>query len=77
MIVYRHRTKDTFKVFYVGVGSEEKRAHFKHGRNSIWNNVVNKHGYTIEIIARDLTKEMAFELEVLLIGENLILPAIG
>lgn len=67
MLVYRHRTLDTHEVFYIGIGSV-KRSKSKH-RSSFWKNVVNKHGYYIEIIKNNLSWEEACELEQLLIQE--------
>ncbi len=67
-IVYRHRRLDTFQVFYVGVGSNKKRAYEKFGRNNLWKKVVEKAGYIVEIIAEGISKEEALELEILLIS---------
>ncbi len=67
-IVYRHRTLDTNKVFYVGIGSI-RRAQEKYNRSNFWKRVVNKHGYIIEIVARGLSWDKACELECLLISE--------
>ena len=67
-LVYRHRTLDTKEVFYVGIGSI-KRAREKCGRSNFWKNIINKHGYTIEILQNNLTWEQACELEELLILE--------
>lgn len=69
MIVYRHRRPDTKKVFYVGIGSREDRAYTNHGRSGLWNNIVNKAGYEVEILRRDLLKKEAVELEKFLIQE--------
>lgn len=68
-IVYRHRRLDTNKVFYIGIGKEEKRAYRKDGRNNYWNNIINKTDYNIEIIAKDIDWEIACELEIFLISE--------
>ncbi len=68
ILVYRHRTLDTHEVFYIGIGSL-KRSKTKHNRSSYWNNIVNKHGYYIEIIQEGLNWEEACELEELLILE--------
>ena len=65
--VYRHRRKDTNKVFYIGIGScsdgEYMRAYSKHGRTEYWNRIVNKFGYVVEIVLDDLTWEEACEKE--------------
>mgnify|MGYP000028296689 CR=1 FL=1 len=68
-IVYRHRRLDTNKIFYIGIGKEEKRAYRKDGRNNYWNNIINKTDYNIEIIAKDIDWETACELEIFLISE--------
>ncbi len=69
--VYRHYKPSSIEVFYIGLGSQinYKRAYTVFGRNNIWNNIYNKHGYIVEIIADNLTKEEACELEILLISE--------
>ena len=67
-IVYRHRRLDNNKVFYVGVGVNEKRAFKKRGRSDFWNKIVSKTDYSIEIIANNLSQEDAFELEEFLIS---------
>lgn len=50
MIVYQHRRLDTNQIFYIGIGKSVKRAYHKRGRNSHWKNIVNKVGYSVEII---------------------------
>ena len=60
--VYIHRKKTDNSVFYVGKGSG-KRAYHKSGRNSRWNNIVNKHGYSVEILFDELDEETAFQVE--------------
>lgn len=68
--IYRHRRLDDFSVFYVGLGSGKKyaRARSKSGRITHWKNIVNKVGYKVEILADNLTKDEACELEILLIA---------
>jgi len=68
-IVYRHRRLDTNKIFYIGIGKEERRAYRKDGRNTHWKNIVNKTNYDVEIIAKDIDWETACELEIFLISE--------
>jgi len=68
MVVYRHRRLDTNDVFYIGIG-DNKRAHNKSARSVYWKNIVKKHGYSVEILATDLSREDACELEILLIQE--------
>ena len=67
--VYRHYRLDTREVFYVGIGSRKDRHNSKRNRNSYWNNIVNKHGFSSEIIADDISREEAKELEIFLIQE--------
>lgn len=67
-VVYRHRRNDTGEIFYIGEGNI-KRPNRKKGRNQFWYNIVNKCGYTIEIVAKGLSKEDAWELEIFLISE--------
>jgi len=64
--VYIHRRNDNNEVFYVGKG-KDKRSHSKAGRNQYWLNIVNKHGYSIEIVEKELSEDEAFDLEVELI----------
>ena len=64
--IYLHRRNDTGKVFYVGKGMN-RRAWSKKQRNPHWHNVVNKAGFTVEIIAKGLTEEEAYWAEPLLI----------
>lgn len=67
--VYRHRRLDTNEIFYIGIGSSVNRAYSKRSRNSLWHNIVNKYGYSVEIIAEVDTWELACELEQFLIQE--------
>ena len=69
MILYRHRTKDTLEPFYVGISSERTRPFLKKRRSSFWRNVESKHGRTVEILADNLSKDDACELEEFLIEE--------
>ena len=64
--IYLHRRNDTGEVFYVGKGTG-KRAWKKQDRNEHWHRVVNKAGYTVEIIAKGLTDAEAYWVEPLLI----------
>lgn len=66
--IYRHRRNDTNQIFYVGIGIKN-RPYDKNGRNTYWNHVVKKHGYSVEIIAEVDTWELACELEQFLIQE--------
>ena len=61
-VVYFHKRNDTNEVFYVGIGTP-KRPKAKDNRNTYWSNVVNKVGYTIEIVHEGLTWDEACEYE--------------
>ena len=65
-VVYIHRRKDTGEVFYVGIGNRY-RPKCKDYRNNYWWNILNKHGYTVEIVKTDLTWDEACEEEIRLI----------
>ena len=69
--VYRHFKLNTNDVFYIGMGKEKnfRRSRSKRYRNNHWHNTVNKYGYSIEILAIDLSESEAIELEVFLIKE--------
>ncbi len=66
-VVYRHRRLDTNEIFYIGIGVKEKRAYEKRSRNKLWENIVSKTNYDVEIIIKDIDYESAKELEILLI----------
>ena len=65
--VYIHRRATNGKVFYVGKGCDN-RAYTKHGRNRRWNNIVNKHGFTVEIVQDGMQSWWALEMEMELIA---------
>lgn len=66
-VVYRHRRLDTNEVFYIGIGSI-KRSKDKWSRSEMWYRTVKKaKGYSIEILAENLSLEDACELEIFLI----------
>ena len=67
-VVYRHIRNDTNKVFYVGMGNI-KRASVRAKRTNHWTNIVNKAGYTIDIVAKNLSIDDANELEIFMIDE--------
>jgi hypothetical protein len=66
-IVYQHINLKTDKVFYVGIGKDEKRAYAKTGRSEGWFNVVLNDGYRVEITHRELIQEEAESIEKYLI----------
>lgn len=63
---YLHRRGDTGELFYVGKGTGQ-RAWSKSKRNEYWHNIVNAHGYSVEVSARWSAAEEAFEHEKFLI----------
>jgi len=72
-IVYKHTTLDTNEIFYIGVGKNISRAYQKYKRNRYWNNVVDKHGYKVDILYTDICYELALQKEkelVLLYGRR-------
>jgi hypothetical protein len=53
--VYRHIRLDKNEPFYIGIGSGGyRRAYSKKGRNKIWNGIVSKTDYEVEIVLDDL-----------------------
>jgi len=66
MLLYRH-IKPCGETFYIGVGNDI-RPYTKSDRSEFWWKVVNKYGYEIQILKRDLTKEEAYKLEIILIA---------
>lgn len=63
--VYRHIRLDKNEPFYIGIGSDNnyKRANDKRGRNKIWNGIINKTQYEVEILFDGLTWEQACKKE--------------
>jgi len=68
-VVYRHRRNDNDEIFYIGMGKPSRPFEKFNRKNNHWNNIVNKYDYSIEILASDLSKEYACELEMFLIQE--------
>lgn len=64
--VYRHIRLDKNIPFYIGIGGdvEYKRAKTKVGRNKIWNRIVSKSDYEIDIMVDGLTWEEACNKEI-------------
>ena len=60
--VYLHRRKTDNKVFYVGKG-KNRRAWCTDKRNKHWNNVVDKHGFNVDIVFEGLSEQEAFQIE--------------
>jgi len=67
-LVYRHRRNDTGDVFYIGIGKNKSRSCSNHSRSIHWYNIVNKVGYTSEIIMENLCWEQAQQMEIMLIS---------
>ena len=68
-IVYRHWRLDNNEVFYVGIGNKESRAYDFHRRNKMWKSVANKSKVESEIVCRNISWDLACELECFLIEE--------
>jgi predicted phage tail protein len=66
-IVYEHIRNDTNEVFYVGIGVDKGRAFIKKGRTKFWKNIVNKVGYSVNIIHKDIEHKEAKKIEKYLI----------
>lgn len=67
MIVYIHIRLDKNEPFYIGIGKDIKRAYISKRRNPLWNNIVNKTEYEVQILFEDVTREFACEKEMELI----------
>lgn len=65
--IYLHLTADEGIPFYVGKG-RLRRAYTKHGRSDFWKNIVQKHGFHVEIISTGLNEQDAFLHEKRLIS---------
>lgn len=68
-VVYRHWRLDKNEVFYVGIGKKEARAFDFTHRSKVWKGIKNRIDIDVEIVARDLSWELACELEQLMIQE--------
>jgi hypothetical protein len=60
--VYEHIRNDTNAIFYVGKGKKE-RAYRVNNRNEYWKNIVNKTGYTVRFVVKDVDEELAYLVE--------------
>lgn len=63
--VYRHIRLDKNEPFYIGIGSDcsYKRAYVTKRNNRIWNSIVSRCDYRVEIMIDDLTWDEACEKE--------------
>lgn len=66
-VVYFHRKATNGEIFYVGMGSPT-RPYYKR-RTAWWQKVVDKYGYTIDIVHKGLSKQEAFDLEIKYIAQ--------
>ena len=67
-VVYIHRKATNREVFYVGMGNPKRPYHkAKLERSEFWHRIVEKHGYSVEVIRTGLTKRQAFDIEMDLI----------
>ena len=63
--IYLHRKETDNSVFYVGKGKNNRAwEKSKSERNQYWHRIVNKYGYSVEIVFENLTEEEAFDLEI-------------
>lgn len=60
--IYVHRTADTNSIFYIGKGTKG-RAWQTHNRSKFWKSLVEKHGYTAELVAFSEDEEDMYRLE--------------
>tara|TARA_R110000803_G_C11754919_1_gene293039 strand:+ start:58 stop:420 length:363 start_codon:yes stop_codon:yes gene_type:complete len=68
-VVYQHRRNDTNEIFYIGIGKSKDRASKKSNRNDYWHNIVDKYGYTKEILVSDISWDEAVKEEIRLINK--------
>lgn len=68
-VVYKHIKLSDKTLFYVGIGKALKRAYSKCDRSVHWHNIVNKHGYEVVFIEKDISWEDAKKKEIELIKE--------
>jgi hypothetical protein len=62
-IVYKHIRLDTKEVFYIGIGSQKRRAYSNYKRSKYWHNIVNKFGHKVELLYENINWEKACEIE--------------
>jgi len=60
--VYEHIRKDTNVIFYVGKGKDYRSTSYKN-RNPHWHNIVNKAGFIVNYLAKDIDEELAYLCE--------------
>ena len=62
-IVYKHIRLDTKEVFYIGIGTQKRRAYSQYKRSKHWHSVVKKAGHTVELLHEDIDWDTACEIE--------------
>jgi len=63
--LYRHIRLDKNEPFYIGIATHLKRAYDKSSRkNKIWQSIIKKTPYEVEILFDDLTREAVLEKEI-------------
>jgi hypothetical protein len=68
-IVYQHRRKDNYDIFYIGIGKTEARAYYAgKNRGKPWKDFVKNHEYYVEITHKDIIWEEACSIEKYLIA---------
>lgn len=73
--IYLHRRNDTGEVFYVGKGTrthkkQYERAYVAKKRSSFWSSIVEKAGYSVELVADFFIETDAFSMERSLIATH-------
>lgn len=67
-LVYQHIRLDKNEVFYIGIAKQKRRPYEKgKKRSSLWNKIINKTDYKVEIIFDNLTWDEAKKKEIELI----------
>jgi group I intron endonuclease len=65
--LYRHIRLDKNEVFYIGIGTDDdgkhKRAYDKKQRNRMWNSIIKKTDYEVEIMLDDVPNKIIYEKE--------------
>jgi hypothetical protein len=62
-IVYKHIRLDTEEVFYIGIGSQKKRAYSKCKRSKFWHSIIEKTDYEVVLIKENVSVEEAYQME--------------
>jgi hypothetical protein len=74
-LVYLHKDRCTNEVFYVGIG-DRGRAYDEKNRNTAWKQKIKDCYFEVEIIAKNLSKKLAYQIEMAMINlygiENLV-----